>query len=205
MKALRLLIPVLSIGLIAGCDDPRSSMRLQHKHDTYTSSEFFDNGTSARPLVAGTVSREASNVPGMPYARGGKDGVATGFTSETPANLPMPVTRELLERGQTEFNIYCAPCHGRLGNGEGMIVQRGMARPPSFHVPRLIDTNDGHFFNVITYGYGAMFSYNDRISPDDRWAITAYIRALQAAGASGDEATKAKLVARGDAATGGNR
>ncbi len=98
---------------------------------------------------------------------------------ELAANFPMPVTRELLERGQQRFEIYCALCHGRSGEGNGMIVQRGFPQPPSLHEQRLRDAPPGHFVDVITNGYGVMYSYASRISAQDRWAITAYIRALQ--------------------------
>ncbi|HEX8523954.1 MAG TPA: cytochrome c, partial [Tepidisphaeraceae bacterium] len=92
---------------------------------------------------------------------------------------PFPLTRNDIERGQQLFTIYCSVCHGALGDGNGMIPQRGFTHPPSFYLPRLRQANPGHFYDVITNGYGAMYSYNDRISPDDRWRITGYVRALQ--------------------------
>ena len=93
---------------------------------------------------------------------------------------PPPVTMALLERGQQRFDIYCSPCHARTGDGQGMIVQRGFPAPPSYYIERLRDAPIQHFFDVITHGYGVMYSYADRVSPEDRWAIIAYIRALQA-------------------------
>lgn len=93
---------------------------------------------------------------------------------------PPPVTMALLERGQQRFDIYCSPCHGRLGDGNGMIVQRGFPHPPSYHGERLRNAPNQHFYEVITHGYGAMYPYGDRVAPADRWAIVAYIRALQA-------------------------
>ena len=95
--------------------------------------------------------------------------------------VPFPITREVLLRGQERFRIYCSPCHGRLGDGNGMIAERGLTPPPSFHIARLRQVSDGHIYNVISNGYGQMFSYNDRIVPEDRWMIVAYIRAIQAA------------------------
>lgn len=92
---------------------------------------------------------------------------------------PPPVTLALLDRGQQRFDIYCAPCHGRAGDGEGMIVQRGFPHPPSYFIDRLREAPNQHFFDVITNGYGAMYSYADRVAAPDRWAIIAYIRALQ--------------------------
>lgn len=101
---------------------------------------------------------------------------------DEPANPPSPppVTIALLERGQQRFDINCAPCHGRVGDGNGMIVQRGFPHPPSYYIERLRDAPNQHFYDVITHGYGIMYSYADRVEPADRWAIAAYIRALQA-------------------------
>lgn len=99
---------------------------------------------------------------------------------DAPAPSPPPVTLALLQRGQQRFNIYCAPCHARSGDGKGMIVQRGFPAPPSYYIDRLLTAPSQHFYDVITNGYGAMFSYADRVAPADRWAIAAYIRALQA-------------------------
>ena len=98
---------------------------------------------------------------------------------ETPVAIP-PVTMALLERGHQRFDIYCAPCHSKVGDGHGMIVERGFPQPPSYYIARLRDAPNQHFYDVITHGYGAMYSYADRVAPEDRWAITAYIRALQA-------------------------
>jgi mono/diheme cytochrome c family protein len=98
---------------------------------------------------------------------------------DRPVSTP-PVTMALLQRGQQRFDIYCAPCHARTGEGDGMIVQRGFPQPPSYLIERLRDAPNQHFYDVITHGYGAMFPYADRVDPADRWAIVAYIRALQA-------------------------
>jgi mono/diheme cytochrome c family protein len=99
---------------------------------------------------------------------------------EVPAPGPPPVTAALLERGRERFDIYCAPCHSRVGDGQGMIVQRGFPAPPSYLIDRLLQAPSQHFYDVITNGYGIMYSYGDRVAPADRWAIVAYIRALQA-------------------------
>jgi hypothetical protein len=132
---------------------------------------FFPDGSSARPLPAHTV------------ARGHLDENEQFYQGKTGTNLiaalPLPVTLELLQRGQERFNIYCSVCHGRTGEGNGMIVQRGFPPPPSFHIERLRQAPAGHFFNVITHGYGIMYSYASRVEVPDRWAIAAYIRALQ--------------------------
>jgi len=97
---------------------------------------------------------------------------------------PPPVTMALLQRGRQRFDIYCAPCHGRDGGGNGMIVQRGFPHPPSYFIDRLRNVPSKHFYDVITNGYGVMYSYADRVEPADRWAIAAYIRALQASAAA---------------------
>ncbi len=99
--------------------------------------------------------------------------------NEKPVPIP-PVTMALLERGQQRFDIYCSPCHSKVGDGHGMIVERGFPQPPSYYIARLRDAPNQHFYDVITNGYGAMYSYADRVGAEDRWAITAYIRALQA-------------------------
>lgn len=136
------------------------------------SSDFFqDNHMASRPLVQHTV------------ARGHLDADEAFYTGKLGTNLvetfPFPVTREVLERGRERFDIYCSPCHGRTGEGNGMIVQRGFPPPPSYHIERLRKAPAGHFVDVITQGYGIMYSYAARVEPADRWAIAAYIRALQ--------------------------
>ena len=108
--------------------------------------------------------------------------LATAIARDEPLKPPSPppVTMALLERGRQRFDINCSPCHGRLGEGDGMIVQRGFPRPPSYNIERLRNVPSQHFYDVITHGYGIMYSYADRVEPVDRWAIAAYIRALQA-------------------------
>jgi mono/diheme cytochrome c family protein len=134
-------------------------------------SPVFDDGRTARPLVPGTVAR--NQIPrDIPFA--------TGRTAEGQVQtLPFPLTREVLERGRQRFDIYCSPCHGRLGTGEGMVVQRGFRQPPSYHIPRLREAPLGHFVEVMTKGLGAMPDYSSQVPPEDRWAIASYIRALQ--------------------------
>jgi mono/diheme cytochrome c family protein len=130
-----------------------------------------DQASSSRPLVPGTVARGELPVD---------DPFNTGLSGDKLlTTFPVTVTRSTLERGQERFNIYCAPCHGLLGNGEGAIVQRGFPHPPDYKIPRLVKAPVGHFFDVMTNGYGVMYSYASRVTPNDRWAIAAYIRALQ--------------------------
>jgi mono/diheme cytochrome c family protein len=167
---------------VAGCGDPHADMGEQSKYATYAPSEFFADGASARALPPGVVARdEARSGPSTKWDQKRSDESANSDAIDFNSTIPFPVTLEAVRNGAEAFNTYCAVCHGRLGNGEGMIVQRGFTRPPSFHVPRLRQAPDAHFYNVITHGYGAMFSYNERVTPAQRWEIVAYIRALQAA------------------------
>jgi Cytochrome C oxidase, cbb3-type, subunit III len=157
-----------ALTILAGCGQ---NMRDQSKLEPFEASAFFPDGQSERPLADGVVARGQLHDDELLYS--GKIG---GELSDT---FPFTVTTALLSRGQLRFNIYCAPCHGGLGDGEGMIVQRGFTQPPSFHDERLRQAPAGHFFDVITNGFGSMYSYASRIAPEDRWAIIAYIRALQ--------------------------
>lgn len=130
----------------------------------------FMGNDSPRAPVAGTISRDMNE---SPYFYTGYDGTVVGN------RIPFPVNKAVLERGRERFNIYCAPCHARTGDGNGMIVRRGYRRPPSYHTDRLRAAPLGHFFEVITNGFGAMPDYSSQIEPGDRWAISAYIRVLQ--------------------------
>jgi len=156
-------------------------MHRQPYFKPYRPSEMFADGMSERPLVSGVVPRPADRSPGIPYVAVREPGPANFPVLAQTDRIPMPITRPLLERGQEQYTIYCSMCHGDTGRGDGMIVHRGFYPPPSYHNQRLRDLPDSHFFNVITNGYGAMFSYANRVTPEDRWAITAYIRALQLA------------------------
>lgn len=159
----------LAVALAAGgC---RQDMHDQPRYKPLAASEFFADGRSARPLVEGTVARGQLRVDQHYYAGRSGDQFVTTF--------PFAVTREVLERGRERYDIFCSPCHGRLGFGDGMVVRRGFRPPPSFHIERLREEPAGHYFDVITSGFGAMASYAAKVQPADRWAITAYIRALQ--------------------------
>jgi mono/diheme cytochrome c family protein len=143
--------------LLAGCD---VSMTEQRKLRTYSPAELWRDGTSARPLQ--------------------EHAVAQGDVARAAAEShPPPVDDALLARGRARFDVYCAPCHGLAGDGDGIIVAHGFPRPPSYHEDRLAAAPAQHFVDVITRGYGVMYSYADRVGPHDRWAIAAYIRALQ--------------------------
>ena len=146
-------------------------MHNQPKYRGLRASTFFADGSSARPIVEGTIAR-------------GTLAEDTAFFTGKVGNvdvkeLPVPVDQQALDRGQERFNIYCTPCHDRTGSGRGMVVQRGYRQPPNFHTDQLRQAADGHFFDVITNGFGAMPDYKAQISPRDRWNIVAYIRALQ--------------------------
>jgi mono/diheme cytochrome c family protein len=144
--------------LLAGCDD--ISMTQQKRYDTYSSAALFPDGTEAQALPEGVV------------AQGDLDRAEEIAT-------PPKVDAHVLARGQERYDIYCSPCHGLSGDGDGMIVRRGFPPPPSYHSARLRAAPAQHFFDVISDGYGVMYAYNARVEPRDRWAIVAYIRALQ--------------------------
>lgn len=154
---------------LAGC---RQDMHDAPRYKPLAASDFFANGSSARPLPAGTVARGFLREDALLY---------TGRTAEgsLAAELPMPVTKALLLRGHERFDIFCSPCHGKLGDGRGMVVQRGFKPPSSYHVERLRQAPIGYFFDVMTNGFGVMPGYAPQVPAEDRWAIAAYIRALQ--------------------------
>ena len=154
--------------LLSGC---REDMQNQPYYRPLRESDFYADKRSARPIIAGTV------------ARGHLDADTYFYTGKLGSNdgdyMPFPVTAEVMARGQQRFNIYCAPCHSELGDGNGMIVQRGYKRPPSYNTDRLRKAPIGYFFDVMTNGFGAMPDYAGQVLAQDRWAIAAYIRALQ--------------------------
>ncbi len=161
-----------SLLLFSSCDIvPYLHMRDQPKYEPYEESVFFEDGQSSRPVVANTIARGNLRID-THYYEGKVDGIYVD-------SFPFEITLEVVERGQERYNIYCAPCHGQVGDGLGMIVQRGLKKPSSFHIPRLRDESVGYYYDVISNGFGSMYSYASRVPPEDRWAIIAYIRALQ--------------------------
>jgi hypothetical protein len=160
---------LMSITLTSAC---RLDMHVQPRQNPLSHSDFFADQRSARPPVEGTVARGQLHEDTYFY---------TGKIGNNPGDvMPFPVTREVLERGRERYNIFCAPCHSRLGDGNGMVPSRGFARkPPSFHIQRLQKAPVGYFYDVITNGFGIMPDYASQIPPQDRWDIVAYIRALQ--------------------------
>ncbi len=161
------VVSIFSV-ILAAC---RPDMMNQPKAKPLSESDFFSNQANARPIPPHTVERGDARENAAFY---------TGLTNGTYiTQLPVKLTPELLARGRERFDAMCAECHDRTGSGSGMVVQRGFPQPPSYHVPRLRNAPIGHFFDVITNGYGVMYSYATRVEPEDRWAIAAYIRALQ--------------------------
>jgi mono/diheme cytochrome c family protein len=154
---------------LSGCDEAiRQDMANQPKNRPESPSNFFADGRSVRPLIENTVARGAieNDVYNVP-----KD-----FAGFPPA---VKVNEKLLRRGEDRYKIFCTPCHGLQGDGQGMIAMRGMKHPPSYHIDRMRQAPNGYFYDVITNGFGAMYGYSERISPADRWAIISYVRALQ--------------------------
>jgi mono/diheme cytochrome c family protein len=149
----------------------RQDMHTEPRYQPLQETSFFGDQRSARPMVEGTVARGHLRIDEARYA-GKLDG-------EDIDQFPIPIAKEDIERGEARFNIYCTPCHGRTGDGNGMVVLRGFRQPPSYYSDRLINAPVGHYFDAVTNGFGAMPSYASRIQPDDRWRIIAYIRALQ--------------------------
>ncbi len=148
---------LLLCALAAGCT--RSNMDDQPKYNEYKPAPLFPDGRALQAPVAGTVAR---------------DDMARAAQEQKP-----PLTAALIARRHTQYDVFCSPCHDRVGTGDGIVVQRGFPRPQSLHADRLRQADDQHFVDAIAKGYGAMYSFADRVAPRDRWAIVAYIRALQ--------------------------
>jgi len=164
-----LVVAALALLALAGC---RQDMHDQPRYEPLEASDLFGDRRASRPLVDGTVARGELREDALLYT-----GKVDGKDAE---EFPFPLTEAVLARGRERYDIFCAPCHGRTGEGDGMIVQRGYRRPTSYHALTLQNAPVGHFFDVITNGWGAMPDYASQIEVRDRWAIAAYIRALQA-------------------------
>jgi mono/diheme cytochrome c family protein len=172
MPRLRQISAAAALALIAWLTGCRLDMQVQPKQNPLSRSDFFTDQRSERPPVEGTVARGQLHEDTYFY---------TGKAGNNPGDyMPFAVTKEVLERGRERYNIYCAPCHSEVGDGNGFIPSRGFARkPPSFHIARLQKAPVGYFYDVITNGFGIMPDYASQIPPEDRWKIVAYIRALQ--------------------------
>jgi hypothetical protein len=165
-RTLRLTCVAATLFMIAGCDHLHQDMGNQPKNKPLSPSDFFADGRSVRTPVENTVSRSSLDNDQL-------------MVTKESAMFPMPINEALLERGQERYRIFCSPCHGIQGDGNGMIVMRGMKRPPSYHEDRLRQAPNGYFYDVITNGFGQMYNYAAQVPPRDRWAIVAYVRALQ--------------------------
>jgi hypothetical protein len=152
--------------LTGGCDYLKQDMANQPKNKALSPSPFFEDGRSERPLVENTVARGSLANDEL-------------FVPKDSNNFPLPLNPALLERGEERYKIFCTPCHGLQGDGNGMVAMRGMKRPPTYHQDRLRQAPNGYIYDVMTNGFGQMLGYSAQIPPRDRWAIIAYIRALQ--------------------------
>jgi len=178
MNAARIFALAFALFGLTACEKLMRNMYDGAKVRPLQPSTQFADGRSSRPQVAGTVE----------HARGILAQTSSGravaleerrLAAERATSIPYPITMALLRRGRERFDVYCAPCHSVVGDGDGMVVRRGFPAPPSYHIERLRTAPDRHFYDVITQGYGVMYPYGDRVAPEDRWAIVAYIRALQ--------------------------
>jgi len=171
MLSPRKFVPLVLL-LVMGTVACRLDMHVQPRYNPLAKSDFFPDERAARPLVDGTVARGEERADTYFY---------TGKIGNNPGEyMPFPATRDVLERGRERYNVYCAPCHSRVGDGNGFVPSRGFARtPPSYHIDRLRNAPIGYFYDVMTNGFGIMLDYSAQISPRDRWCIAAYIRALQ--------------------------
>ena len=164
-------IIMLSSLCLSGCENGMRNMYDQAKHKPLAASPLWEDGRASRPLLPDTIIHSAGTLAGTASGR-------ESMTRDEPAE-PRTYTRAALERGRERFGIYCAPCHGPAGDGNGYITERGFPHPPTYHSDRLRQAPDRYLFEVITRGYGAMYPYADRVTAADRWSIVAYIRALQ--------------------------
>lgn len=160
---IRLIVTMAALAALAGC---QQQMAVQPRYQPLSASDYFADGQTARQPVDGTLAQGRAELDPL-------------YVAKDDTTFPLPLTADLVARGQQRYNIFCTPCHGLTGDGDGYITTRGFRRPPTFHSDRLRAAPVGNYFDVITNGFGAMYDYSAQISPRDRWAIIAYIRALQ--------------------------
>lgn len=165
--------------LFAGCEKHMQGMYDQAKYKAFAASDLFEDGGASRPDVPGAQPHAFGEIAGTSSGRVGATDAATLDRDTHASSNPYPVSLQWLQYGRDRFEIYCAPCHGVSGDGDGLVVRRGFPAPPSYHIDRLRAADDRHFFDVITHGYGIMYPYAARLPPQDRWAVIAYIRSLQ--------------------------
>lgn len=178
MNAARAVPVLVLLAALSACEREMHDMYQQPRYDPGETSPLFADGKATRPPPPDSV---ATAIGELALASSGRRGSAevTVRDAARAASAPPAPSEALLRRGQERYTIYCMPCHSPVGDGDGPIVRRGFPHPPSYHEPRLREAPDRHFFDVITQGHGVMYSYADRVTPEDRWAIVAYIRALQ--------------------------
>ena len=172
------VILILSLWALAGCERTMKDMYVQPKLGPDAASPLFPDGKGSRPPPSGSVPLAEGDLAKTSSGRHGRDEVVADEAAAA-ASAPPRLDLTLLQRGQQRYDIYCAPCHSPLGDGDGQVARRGFPHPPTFHQARLRDTADRHLFDVVTQGYGAMPAFADRTTPRDRWAIVAYVRTLQ--------------------------
>jgi mono/diheme cytochrome c family protein len=165
--------------LLAACERAKQDMYDQPRYKTFAASSLFEDGASARPPPSGAVPHARGAFAGSSGGRAGTGAVLHDQQAEAAQRIPYPIDLQLLRRGRERYTIYCTPCHSAAGDGDGLVVRRGFPAPPSYHTARLRAAPDRHLYDVITRGYGIMYPYADRLEPGERWAIVAYIRALQ--------------------------
>jgi len=173
------IVWLLAAGLLAGCEGAKQDMYDQPRYKTYGGASLWEDGAATRAPVPGTQPRARGAFADSSGGRQGAGAVQRDLAAENAQANPYPVDLRLLERGRERYMIYCLPCHSPVGDGDGLVVRRGFPAPPTFHQERLRDAPDRHIYEVITRGYGVMVPYADRVEPADRWAIVAFIRALQ--------------------------
>lgn len=179
MRLAAVLTLVATCVTLAGCERAKQDMYDQPRYKPYAKSELFENGSSARTAPEGTQPRARGAFAESSGGRVGGQAVQADIVAERAQTNPYPVDLALLRRGQERYTIYCMPCHSPVGDGDGLVVRRGFPPPPTYHQDRLRNAPDRHLYDVISNGYGVMVSNADRVEPADRWAIVAYIRALQ--------------------------
>lgn len=194
---------MVTSALLAGCERAKQDMYDQPRYKTFGAGALFPDGASARMPPPGTQPRARGAFADSSGGRAGGAAVQADIAAEQAQSNPYPVDQRLLERGRDRYMIYCMPCHSPVGDGDGLVVRRGFPAPPSYHQPRLREAPDRHIYDVITQGYGVMVPYADRIEPADRWAIVAFIRALQLSQNAPADTLPPELRARLDAQPGG--
>ena len=178
MKPWLFVLPLFAFAL-AGCEKAARNMYEGARTHPLAESARFPDGMASRPSVAGTEEHARGVAAEISSGRRGVKATKQRLDMDAAATMPFPMTMALLRHGRERFDIFCSPCHGVVGDGDGMIVRRGFPRPPSYHIDRLRSAPDRHLYEVIRDGYGIMYPFADRIDPPDRWAIVAYVRALQ--------------------------